>query len=135
MTLWTALTPLTSLLASLSSSAFAATRFVLTDKQMDALMNTVGEISTEYFFLLILYIAENFITSMTFYIILMIFAYKVFALFSAHLTAKKMADQLGYYWPYSDNEKRRMVSVFEKGLEVERGDAVVSGEVVHEPSG
>lgn len=100
----------------------------LNTEQLKALLETAENISTEYFFLLLMAIGEDFITSMTFYIILMIFAYKCFGLIEAHLTAKKMADKLDYYWPYSDDEKRRMVNIFEKGLEVEKRNGTLTGE-------
>ena len=82
-------------------------------------LESIEHISTEYFFLLIVAIMEDFVTSMTFYIILMIFAYKCFGLIEAHLLAKKMADKMDYYWPYSDDEKRRMVEVFKEGMRAE----------------
>ena len=84
------------------------------------MLETVEQISTEIFFLWIVHIMVDFVIAMTFYIILMIFAYKLFSLFSAHLTAKRMADKLGYNWPYSDSEKRRMYQVFNKGLQREK---------------
>ena len=88
-------------------------------EELRLMLESVEHISTEYFFLIIMYIAEDFITSMTFYIILMIFAYKCFGLIEAHLTSKKMADKMDYYWPYSDDEKRRMVEVFKEGMRAE----------------
>ena len=84
------------------------------------ILEAVEQISTELFFLMLIEILEDFVTSMTFYIILMIFAYKCFALAAAHLTAKRMGDQLGYHWPYSKTEKRRLYQVFERGLEREQ---------------
>ena len=80
------------------------------------ILEALEQISTEYFFLMILYILEDFVTAMTFYIILMIFAYKCFSLFAAHLTAKRMGDRLGFFWPYSKEEKRQIYEVFKRGL-------------------
>ena len=83
------------------------------------ILEAVEQISTELLFLLLLRILEDFVTQMTFYVILMIFAYKCFALMAAHLTIKRMGDQLGYHWPYSKSEKRRLYSVFERGIEAD----------------
>ena len=85
------------------------------------ILEAVEQISTELFFLILMKILEDFVTQMTFYVILMIFAYKCFALMAAHLTVKRMGDQLGYHWPYSNAEKRRLYSVFERGLEETEG--------------
>ena len=93
----------------------------MTYEELQLIIEAISQISTEIFFLFVLYIMEDFVTTMTFYVILMIFVYKVFGLFSAHLAIKKMADELGYSWPYSDREKRRMYQLFERGLESERG--------------
>lgn len=92
-------------------------------EELQLLVEAASQISTEVFFLFILYVMEDFVTSMTFYIILMIFFYKLFGLFAAHLTVKKMADKLGYSWPYSSQEKRRMYQVFQKGMEREQRSA------------
>lgn len=81
------------------------------------MLEALEQISTEFFFLMVLKIMEDFVTQMTFYIILMIFAYKCFALMAAHLAIKRMGDQLGYQWPYSKSEKRRLYSTFQRGLE------------------
>jgi hypothetical protein len=91
----------------------------ITTQQLKLILETVEQISTEFFFLIIIKIMEDFVTEMTFYIVLMIFAYKCFALFNAHLTAKRMGDQMGYAWPYSKHERRRLYQVFEKGMAVE----------------
>jgi hypothetical protein len=112
-----------------------ANRWAMTDEQVDAITETISEISTEYFFLLIMYISEEFITSMTYYIILMIFAYKIFAVVNAHLTSKKMADKVGYFWPYSDREKRHLVAIFERGLEAEGGEEAVRKALHQDGSG
>jgi hypothetical protein len=80
------------------------------------ILEALEQISTEYFFLMVLYILEDFVTAMTFYIILMIFAYKCFSLFAAHLTAKRMGDRLGFFWPYSKDEKKQIYEVFKRGL-------------------
>ena len=85
------------------------------------ILEAVEQISTELFFLILLKILEDFVTQMTYYVILMIFAYKCFALGAAHLTIKRMGDQLGYHWPYSKAEKRRLYSVFERGVEETEG--------------
>lgn len=84
------------------------------------LLEAIEQISTEIFFLVVLKIMEDFVTQMTYYIILMIFAYKCFALIAAHLAFKRMGDQLGYQWPYSKAEKRRIYNVFERGIETDR---------------
>ncbi|MGB3543993.1 hypothetical protein [Rubrivirga sp.] len=81
------------------------------------ILEAVEQISTELFFLFLLRILEDFVTQMTFYVILMIFAYKCFALASAHLTIKRMGDKLGYHWPYSKAEKRRLYKIFDRGIE------------------
>lgn len=88
------------------------------------ILEALEQISTEYFFLMVLYILEDFVTAMTFYIILMIFAYKCFSLIAAHLAFKRMGDQMGYQWPYSKAEKRRIYKVFERGIE---SDQTLSG--------
>ena len=89
----------------------------MSTEKLRLILESIEQISTEIFFLWIMHIMTDFVISMTYYIILMIFAYKLFALFSAHLTSKRMADKLGYHWPYSDQEKRRMYRIFEKGIE------------------
>ena len=89
-------------------------------EELQLIVTAVEKISTEIFFLFLLHIMEDFVTTMTFYIILMIFFYKLFGVFAAHLTVKRMGDEMGYNWPYSDSEKRRMYQVFEKGLEREK---------------
>ena len=104
----------------------------MTYEELQLIIEAISQISTEIFFLFILYIAEDFVTSMTFYIILMIFAYKLFGLFQAHLAIKRMADELGYFWPYSDSEKRHMYRIFETGLEHEQG-AMQESERLTEP--
>ncbi len=91
----------------------------ITTQQLKLILEAIEEISTEFFFLILIRILEDFVTQMTFYIVLMIFAYKCFALFNAHLTAKRMGDQMGYAWPYSKHERRRLYQVFEKGMAVE----------------
>lgn len=91
----------------------------LTTQQLKLILETIEQISTEFFFLIIIKIMEDFVTEMTFYIVLMIFAYKCFALFNAHLTVKRMGDQMGYAWPYSKHERRRLYQVFEKGMHQE----------------
>jgi len=98
----------------------------ITTQQLKLILETVEQISTEFFFLIIIKILEDFVTEMTFYIVLMIFAYKCFALFNAHLTAKRMGDQMGYAWPYSKHERRRLYQVFEKGMATE--DRSIYGE-------
>lgn len=93
------------------------------------ILEAVEQVSTELFFLFLLRILEDFVTQMTFYIILMIFAYKCFALFAAHLTVKRMGDQLGYHWPYSKAEKRRLYGVFQRGLDAD--EALSTDDHVH----
>ena len=91
----------------------------ISTEQLRLILEAVEQISTEIFFLILLRILEDFVTQMTFYLILMIFAYKCFALFNAHLTAKRMGDMMGYTWPYSKAERRRLYQVFEKGMGAE----------------
>lgn len=107
----------------------------MTYEELQLIVEAISQISTEIFFLFILYIAEDFVTSMTFYVILMIFAYKLFGLFSAHLTVKRMADELGYFFPYSDREKRHLYQIFERGLEREQGTMRGPGQISESVNG
>ncbi|HEV2150043.1 MAG TPA: hypothetical protein VGR37_21780 [Longimicrobiaceae bacterium] len=86
------------------------------------LIEAAESITLQVLFVMVLDIMESFVTSMVWYLIMLIFLVKLFALFAAHLVAKRMGDQLGFYWPYSSDEKDRIYQIFMKGLETERED-------------
>jgi hypothetical protein len=86
------------------------------------LIEAAESITLQVLFVFVLDIMEEFVTQMVWYLIVLIFMVKLFALFAAHLTAKRMGDQLGYYWPYSSDEKDHIYAVFARGLEEERAD-------------
>lgn len=85
------------------------------------IIEAAESITLQVLFVMVLDIMESFVTSMVWYLIMLIFLVKLFALFAAHLVAKRMGDQLGFYWPYSSDEKDRIYQLFMRGLEVERG--------------
>ena len=84
------------------------------------LLEAAESITLQILFIYLLDILADVFEAMVWYVIIMLICLKLFQLAAAHLLAKRMGDQLGYFWPYSRDEKQRLYQVFERGLELER---------------
>lgn len=84
------------------------------------LLEGAESITLQILFLYLLDILAGVLEALVWYVIIMLVALKLFQLAAAHLLAKRMGDQLGFFWPYSRDEKRRLYQIFERGLDLER---------------